>query len=197
MRNTSHGQNRLSLLEIPAYKLRVNKIKKLLDKEGLIVDLGCGFEARLLRGLILENHYISAIGVDVSVNESQQSERLRLVKGDLNIKLPLEGGIADNVVSLAVLEHLSDPNGFVSEIYRILRPGGRLVLTTPTPRAKPVLEFLSFKLGLIDRAEIEDHKDYYDGKRIAEMLLSAGFEKHKIKSSTFTFGMNNLIEAIK
>ena len=47
------------------------------------------------------------------------------------VALPLRSGSADLVVSAQVVEHLWDQEGFVSECARVLRPGGRLVLTTP------------------------------------------------------------------
>ena len=49
----------------------------------------------------------------------------------------------------------------------MLKPGGLLVLTVPSWRAKPVLEFLSFRLGIVSRAEIEDHKRYFDRRDLA------------------------------
>jgi SAM-dependent methyltransferase len=47
------------------------------------------------------------------------------------VALPLRDASADLVVSAQVVEHLWDQEGFVSECARVLRPGGRLVLTTP------------------------------------------------------------------
>ena len=47
------------------------------------------------------------------------------------VALPLADGAVDLVVSSQVVEHLWDQDAFVAECARVLRPGGRLVVTTP------------------------------------------------------------------
>lgn len=47
------------------------------------------------------------------------------------VTLPLTGGRIDVVANLQVLEHLWDQYGFLAECRRVLRPGGRLLVTTP------------------------------------------------------------------
>ena len=53
---------------------------------------------------------------------------------DMNFEtdaLPLADNSIDIAVSLAVLEHLNDPGVFLKEIYRVLKPGGLIYLSTP------------------------------------------------------------------
>jgi SAM-dependent methyltransferase len=50
---------------------------------------------------------------------------------DLTRPWPFEEGSADVVVLLDVLEHLSDPVGTLRHIHRVLKPGGKVVLTVP------------------------------------------------------------------
>ena len=45
--------------------------------------------------------------------------------------LPLAESTVDVVANLQVIEHLWDQEGFLAECRRVLRPGGRLLLTTP------------------------------------------------------------------
>lgn len=44
--------------------------------------------------------------------------------------LPLDAGGFDAVLSTQVLEHVSDPELYLAECFRVLRPGGRLLLST-------------------------------------------------------------------
>lgn len=53
-----------------------------------------------------------------------------MTEADLDAPLPFEDGAFDLVVSNQVLEHLVDTDLFVSEIRRLLRPGGVAVVST-------------------------------------------------------------------
>ena len=53
---------------------------------------------------------------------------------DVNFEVgtfPVEDNSVDFAVSLAVIEHLRDPENFISEVYRCLKPGGVVYLSTP------------------------------------------------------------------
>ncbi len=53
------------------------------------------------------------------------------IAADLNKPLPIKSEVADTVVSLSVLEHLCEPQTMLNEAYRILKPGGAIVLQVP------------------------------------------------------------------
>src|SRR5690242_7551139 len=62
-------------------------------------------------------------------DEVLHDARVRSVIADLESeKLPFGDGVLDRVVSLNVAEHLADPAGHLEDCYRVLRPGGLLVL---------------------------------------------------------------------
>jgi len=84
------------------------------------------------------------------------------VVANLNEVLPLASEVADTVVSLSVLEHLSEPQTMLNEAFRILKHGGGIVLQVPwqwriheaphdyyryTPHG---LEYLMRKAGFVD-----------------------------------------------
>lgn len=92
---------------------------------GTVYDLGCGerpFESDILQRA---ERYI---GVDWS--NSPHKLKCDLL-ADLNLPLPLESSIADGVVAFEVLEHLCEPRVMLGEAFRILKPGGILILSTP------------------------------------------------------------------
>ena len=88
----------------------------------------------------------------------------------LNDKLPFEDSSFDFITMLAVMEHLEDDEAMLKECSRLLRPGGGLFITVPSWYAKPVLEFLSYKLNLINPDEIRDHKRYYDRQDLFSLI---------------------------
>ena len=100
-------------------------------KGNTVVDLGCGV-GDLLR-ILPED--LRRIGVDLSLPALQYARRgetagVALVNGSL-YELPISDGAADVVICLEVLEHLRDDGRALKEIARILRPGGRLILSVP------------------------------------------------------------------
>lgn len=50
---------------------------------------------------------------------------------DFNKSMPFEDNYADTVVACAIIEHLLNPYDFLKECYRILKPRGWLIITTP------------------------------------------------------------------
>jgi 2-polyprenyl-3-methyl-5-hydroxy-6-metoxy-1,4-benzoquinol methylase len=90
---------------------------------------------------------------------------------------------------LAVLEHLEHPFEVVSEIRRVLKPNGSLVITVPSVWSQPVLEFLSYKLGIVNKDEILDHKLYHNRLSLEFVAKKTGLslKEHKY----FQLYMNN------
>ena len=116
---------------------------------------------------------------------------LRLLPPD-NI-IPLADGSVDAVTALAVLEHVDDPRQFVAEAYRILRPGGVCVMTTPSPGARPLLEFLAYRLKVISEADIRDHKRYLHRDDLYNLFRSF----QTVMVDHFQFGLNSRVKAVK
>jgi 2-polyprenyl-3-methyl-5-hydroxy-6-metoxy-1,4-benzoquinol methylase len=58
-------------------------------------------------------------------------ENIAWIAADLNEPLPYDGARFDVIVSAEVIEHLENPRFVARELFRLLRPGGTLLLTTP------------------------------------------------------------------
>ena len=93
-----------------------------------ILDCGCGTGAMSLE----LNQYGSVVSVDVSHLATQHAQAkgvAQVVVGD-GQRMPLRDGSFDLAVTLHTLEHVDDA-AFLAELFRVLRPGGRLVATVP------------------------------------------------------------------
>ncbi len=174
------------LLEPIFRKIRVNKIKKHIPEKCVICDLGCGTTGEFLEEM--NNRFLYGYGFDIDA-KNKISENYIIKAADISKSIPLDDKSVDCVTLLAVLEHLSDPHDILSECYRILKPEGRILLTTPAPISKLILEFLSYKLSIVSPRQIADHKHYYSHNELRDLLIDAGFKSVKVFS--FELGLNN------
>lgn len=189
-RKKSHFEDREPLLEKILSAWRFRKIIRHIPKNARVLDLGCGFNGKLLQKI--REKISSGVGVDISVNLTIKDPRIRLFAQNLNNPSPFSGDTFDIVTSLANLEHLQNPENNLREIRRVLKPSGVLLLTTPSIYGKPVLETLAF-FGIISREEIRDHKNYFNKKILTELCSRAGFTS--ISHRYFQIGMNNFVIA--
>jgi len=192
-RKKAHCEEKEPLLEGILSTLRFNKIIEHIPQNSKILDLGCGYNANFIRKISNKNCH--CFGLDISINKELHLNNTTLAEHNLNNKLPFDDNIFDVVISLANLEHLQDLKFAFKEIFRVLKPGGILLLTTPSIYAKPVLEFLSFKLHLVSENEIRDHKNYFNKKILSDMCREVGFSQ--IRHKYFQIFMNNFLYAKK
>jgi SAM-dependent methyltransferase len=90
-----------------------------LNGQGVLIDLGCGDQYLKVPS---EGAGFEYRGIDVDECNFDCDP------------IPAGDQTCDVVVSLAVIEHLSNPGHFLSEAWRVMRPGGTLVLSTPNWR---------------------------------------------------------------
>jgi methionine biosynthesis protein MetW len=111
-----------------------SRVISLLTGNECVLDLGCGDGWFLER---LGNRYEVAIGIDIDTPNELRASKYQswsYVRGDLDSGIPVRTSCADVVHANQVIEHLKNPLAFLTEAYRTLKPGGRLIITTPNVR---------------------------------------------------------------
>ena len=93
---------------------------------GTVIDVGCGTAP--YRALFAHASYVGVEVATVSQYGSAKGGADVLYDGRI---LPLADQCADYVLCNQVLEHVFEPTPFLREIHRILRPGGRVLMTVP------------------------------------------------------------------
>lgn len=135
-------------------------------KEGDVLDIGCGSWGNL--------RYVarsgSPIGIDADMNEvvkAKQREKARVAVANAE-KLPFKKKVFSLVSLQDILEHLYNPEECLSEVWRVCRPGGLVVITVPA------YQFLFNPIA------DEDHRKRYNATEIDKMVREAGFEIVKL-----------------
>lgn len=109
------------------YKLMEQKLTAISSKlKGVVYDLGCG--ELPYAEYISDSSVASYVGVDWSSTPHLLKAD---IVADLNKPLPIESEMADTVISISVLEHLSNPQLMLNESFRILKPGGFAFFQVP------------------------------------------------------------------
>ena len=119
--------------------------------------------------MAVEPYIRTGIGIDFKA-PSINSKKIKTVSLTLYDKLPFNDNSFDFITMLAVMEHLENDENILRECARLLRPGGGLLITVPSWYAKPVLEFLSYRMNLINPEEIKDHKRYYNREDLMSLV---------------------------
>jgi ubiquinone/menaquinone biosynthesis C-methylase UbiE len=116
-----------------ATQQRKKQIINLLDfqPEKKILDLGCDDGARTME--IANKIGTNEIyGVDIVEDRLEQAKKMgvKTTQTDLNGQLPFENNYFDLIHADQVIEHIAFLDNFASEIYRILKPEGILIIST-------------------------------------------------------------------
>jgi SAM-dependent methyltransferase len=170
-----------------------SRIADLLPRGGVLVDLGCGSGAALDA---LSGFFELSVGLDIHTSRLETRagpiQGWRFIKADLNGSFPLPSEHASAVLANQVIEHIANPDHFLAETRRILRPGGVFVLTTPNVRYIRHL----FRLvvmgrgpstangGLMDGSWDNGHVHYFTHADLAELLVRHDFRHIRARALT-------------
>ena len=80
----------------------------------------------------------------------------------------------EQIVGLAVIEHVDDPHEWLAWLKTLLKPGGRVILTTPHPSVRSLHEF-GGRIGLFSRAGAKEHRALINQRRMRELAQASGF----------------------
>ncbi len=137
---------------------------------GIALDLGCGTG---VAGVRVADRGVATIGVDLSagmLGVARARRQLPVAQADMR-QLPFGAGAMALVVAFYSIQHIPrrEVAGALSEVARVLRPGGRLLLATHLGAGDVVSEeFLGHDIEPVGGA-------LYSGSDITDELVVAGF----------------------
>jgi 2-polyprenyl-3-methyl-5-hydroxy-6-metoxy-1,4-benzoquinol methylase len=191
-------------LEPPDFQLRLrfllHGVRPVEGREGApprVLDVGCG-EGRFAVELAREG--LEVVGVDVA-EEAVSRARARAPQLDFRV-IPLQGewpladASFDAVWAGETIEHVADTSRWLSQLARVLRPGGRLLLSTPDHGLFTRLAFAvsarRFAGHFDPRA---DHLRFYTARTLRVALADTDFDLIDVRMAGGLPGARRLLLA--
>lgn len=148
-----------------------------LGPGGHVLDAGCS-AGYLSERLVDRGSTVVGLELDPEAAERARGVCEQVLVGDVEtMDLPFEPGSFDAVVCGDLIEHLRDPQAFLTRVRPLLRSGGRLALTTPNVANWTIRLQLLFgrfeytELGILDRT----HVHLFTRRSLIEAVEGAGY----------------------
>lgn len=148
-----------------------------LSPEATLLDVGCGV-GQFMSTMKSLGWKVIGVDTDERVVETAQAAGLDARCGLLE-KLELPGASFDVITLRHVIEHVSDPAALLSEIRRILKPGGFLCIATPNADSTGQAEFGAHWLGL----DVSRHMQIFTKQSLVDLSQKVGFKRIEVRSS--------------
>ena len=148
------------------------------------MDMGCG-QGELLQHANTKG--LSGFGLDITRHNAESTLRLGFpsLVTDLNHPLPFASDSLGGITLIEVIEHVIQAEFLIRELYRVIRPGGWLILTTPN-----VVHWTYRFRALTGHAPKQEgyHFRFFTKKSLNNILHDSGFTLQNHAS----FGKNAL-----
>ncbi len=166
---------------------RIGRAVRFVPPGSRVLDVGCHDGALFRR---LGPGLREGIGLDPALAGTLTGDRYQLLPGAFPADAPDEPASFDAITMLAVLEHvpLDQQPDLAGAVHRLLKPGGRLILTVPSPRVDTILDGL-IRLRLLHGMEAEQHYGFQPD-HVEPLFLGAGLTL--VEHATFQLRLNHL-----
>ena len=182
------GLNGLLSRAVKSFRIR-QTIREIRDVRA-ILDLGCGL-CELTAKL---DPSVDYTGVERDPWLYERAVRLfprrRFLNADIEDPAFTPGGRYDVILLVAVWEHLRRPLEFLDHAAEWIKPGGRLVMTTPSPAAHRILD-AGAAVRLLSPHADEEHERLWSIAEIADAAANHGWRV--VASRRFLGGLNQSV----
>ncbi len=177
--------------------LRIDTALRMIGTGGRLLDIGCG-DGSL--GSVAS--YSEVHGLDISSIATKYARKKGIVakQWDLNEKFPYKENTFDADTCLDVIDYIENPENFGKEIYRILKPGGIVVISFPNIRNWR--KIMSIIKGSFPRTSGDSegwdggHIHYFTSSDVEGLLKKNNFYKIDIQGMFSTYGIGHIISKI-
>lgn len=153
-------------------------LRERVKKGTKILDVGCA-TGKFLR--LCDKYGLKTYGIDYSkklLKKAKFATKAKLVCGSAENLSIYKKNSFSTITGFDVIEHLSSPYMFAQQAYEVLKPGGKLILTTPNLNSLGRLVMGKSWHGYSDKT----HRYLFTPESLAYTLESVGFKISKLES---------------
>lgn len=145
-----------------------------------ILDVGCGdgFHLKLLRDYGIKTWSLEGVDFDTRAVKKAREKGLNVHEGSLS-ETRLAVDSYDLVFMIQTIEHLESPPGMLSDIYKLLKPGGKLVIVTDNTDS---VDFKWFKRKYWGGYHTPRHWNLFNKKSLALLGTKCGYQVVSIQT---------------
>jgi len=172
-----------------SYRYALHLLDAPQGRASRMVDIGCGAcqMARLARDRGWQVTAVDAVPTNL---DHARTFGFEAVHADFNASLPLPSATFVHAMLIEVIEHIVDAELLVEELARILKPGGRVLMTTPNNA------YYRRRIRALQGKPPDDegyHFRFFVKQRLLEMGERYGFRIERTRS----FGFLPLVDAVR
>jgi 2-polyprenyl-3-methyl-5-hydroxy-6-metoxy-1,4-benzoquinol methylase len=177
---------------------RLRRVLRDSVKPACIIDMGCGDgSATELAALASPGHRIVALDWSAEAVRQVRARGLTVVRAAAEDSWPIASNTADVVIMSELIEHVIDTDAVLDEAWRVLKPGGSLLLSTPNLAAwynrallalgvQPVFSEVSLR-GVFGRpgTQVAGHLHMFTRRALSGLLVARGFSSISIEGARY------------
>jgi ubiquinone/menaquinone biosynthesis C-methylase UbiE len=163
-----------------------NKIRKFIPCDARHLDIACG-DGDIMQAFA--DIGCKSVGIELLQYRVERchKRRLNVVKGDITKGLPFEKDSFNVVTLISILEHLQDTKQLMSEVERILSPGGIAVIQIPNPFFPIDLHYFLPFYGYLPEFVREPYRRIFAGDKYGINYYTAQTTRKEVEALTNNF----------
>lgn len=171
----------------PWYQKAIELLPKPIPDK--VLELGSG-HGELAKSLLSKVPNLTCADNSQKYVNSLKKAGFKAVQSDFNQKLPFKSNSFDLIISLEVIEHLIEAETFLSEIHRILKSNGSLIISTPN------IAWWGYRLSCLKGSPPKKegyHFRFFTHQTLTKLISKSGYEITRSNSFTTIPYLNRIL----